>query len=82
MMNAGTIAALKASLKEYYKLGNSQTGKDHMSKIEKHFFWPAIQEAYVRSPKLNSPKTWPSGLSEIRRNITYYRDELKSSGQQ
>ena len=82
MMNTGTITAMKSTLKEYYKLGHSETGMDQMSKIERQFFWPAIQRAYVGSPNLNSPKTWGSGLSEIRLNLTYYRDQLKSFEQE
>jgi hypothetical protein len=67
------VETVKARLAEYYKIGSSQRGKARMSCVEQAFFWPAIAEAYVRAPNLNSPRTWREGLSEIESNLRYYR---------
>jgi hypothetical protein len=68
-MNKELIATLKSKLKDYYKQGN----RTKMSAVESAYFWPAIQEAYVRSPNLASPKTWREGLYEIHSSLRYYR---------
>jgi hypothetical protein len=78
-MNKETMASLKASLKKYYKMGDTNKGSIKMSPDESAFFYPAIREAYVRSPKLNSQKTWREGLYEIESNLRYYRDQLGQS---
>jgi len=79
VMNKETVAGLKNRLKEYYKMGDTNKGSDQMSPVERAFFYPAIRDAYVRSPKLNSPKTWREGLYEIESNLRYYRDQLGQS---
>ena len=72
-MTREDVEVVKARLANHYKRGNSQKGKAQMSPVEEAFFWPAITEAYVRSPNLNSPRTWREGLSEIESNLSYYR---------
>jgi hypothetical protein len=72
-MNKGTITVLKTRLREYYKMGDTEKGRNQMSPIESAWFWPAIQRAYVGSPNLASPKTWHDGLYEIGLNLRYYR---------
>jgi len=46
-----------------------------MSEVETQYFWPAIQEAYVRAPNLGSRKTWVDGLWEVEHSLLYYRPE-------
>ncbi len=72
-MTRKDVEAVKVRLAECYKMGNSDRGKAQMSDVERVFFWPAIAEAYVRAPRLNSQRTWREGLSEIESNLRYYR---------
>ncbi len=72
-MNKEMIAMLKSRLKDYYK----QANQAKMSHVESAYFWPAIQEAYVRSPNLASPGTWREGLYEIQSSLKYYRPKEK-----
>jgi hypothetical protein len=74
-MTKEEVGAVKSRLAEYYRMGDSQEGKAQMTRVEQAFFWPAIVEAYVRSPNLNSPRTWQEGLSEIESNLRYYRPQ-------
>ena len=69
-----TIAALKSQLAGYYEKG--KRGGRHMSEVETQYFWPAIQEAYVRAPNLGSRKTWVDGLWEVEHSLLYYRPEV------
>jgi hypothetical protein len=71
-MNKDRIATLKGRLQEFYKKGDTNEGKRLMSKAENQYFWPAIQEAYVKAPKINSPRTWRDGLYEISLNLRFY----------
>jgi hypothetical protein len=50
-----------------------------MSEIERAFFWPAIQEAYVKRPDLKKSSTWNEGLSDIERYLHHYRRLLDQS---
>src|ERR1700694_2767171 len=68
-MNKKIIADLKSDLKKYYK----QQDYRRMSEVERAFFWPAIQGAYVRAPNLARPQTRRNGLDEIELNLKYYR---------
>jgi hypothetical protein len=68
-----TVADLKSDLERYYK----QRDDVRMSQIERIWFWPAIQHAYVGAPHLGSPKTWREGLNEIELNLKYYRPALE-----
>jgi predicted transcriptional regulator len=72
-MNKESIAALKSQLKDYYERADDS----RMSAVERACFWPAIQEAYVRSPNLARPQTWRDGLYEIELNLRYYRPKKK-----
>ncbi|SRR5258708_1566309 len=78
-MNKESIRIIKDRLAEYRKAGNTNDGKRRMSSVEERYFWPAINEAYVRAPNLNAPKTWRDGLSEIHLNLTYYRPATRTS---
>lgn len=76
----GTITVITSRLKCLYKKGNTQRAQDQMSEIERAFFWPAIQEAYVKQPSLKKSSTWREGLSEIEYYLRYYRkllDQIK-----
>jgi len=68
-----TIKDLNNELAAYCKQGDTNKGTNKMSKIERAFFWPAIQEAYVKRPKLNDRSTWGPGLSDIEYSLLYYR---------
>jgi hypothetical protein len=68
-----TIDALKSQLKHYYRMGDTSRGRQQMSQVEAHCFWPAIQEAYVRAPRLSSRRTWNEGLYEIEFALRNYR---------
>lgn len=61
-----TIKDLNNELTAYYKQGDTNKGNNKMSNIESALFWPAIQEAYVRRPKLNDSSTWGAGLKRHR----------------
>lgn len=71
-MNKEEISALKSRLETYYEEGNTEKGQDQMSWVESSFFWPAIREAYINAPKLNSPKRWGTCLYEIGSSLRYY----------
>jgi hypothetical protein len=72
-MDKETIAALKSQLRNYYREGDTSRGKQQMSEVEAHCFWPAIQEAYVRAPRLSSRLTSNEGLYEIEFALRNYR---------
>jgi len=72
-MSKEAITALKSQLTDYYRKGCTNRGTQQMSSMESCFFWPAIREAYVRAPKLNSPKTWNAGLYDVESSLRYYR---------
>jgi hypothetical protein len=76
-MSLEVMTELKDRLKEYYKKGDTSKGKAGMSHVETTYFWPAIREAYVRAPNLNSRNTWQEGLSEIESSLNYYRPRDK-----
>jgi hypothetical protein len=76
-VNMETVSALKNLLKEYYNKGNSAKRKDQMSKVEGAFFWPAIQDAYVRAPNLAAQSTWSGGLYDINGYLRYHRPKEK-----
>jgi len=78
-VNKETIAALKSRLKEYYKKGSGDKAQRQMSKVERAFFWPAIQDAYVHAPNLNSRSTWPGGLYDIDDYLRHHRPKEKAS---
>jgi hypothetical protein len=59
------VGALKKRLKEYHRLGGTDSGKASMSKDERAFFWPSISEAYAYGPNLNAPKKWNEDLSAV-----------------
>jgi hypothetical protein len=63
-----TVADLNFRLKELFKKNKRRLGPA-MSPVERAYFWPAIQKAYVSAPKLSSPKTWPTGVAEIKINL-------------
>lgn len=73
-----SIRLLKDRLEEYYKAGNTNEGERRMSSVERRYFWPAVRDAYVKAPKLNSPQTWNNGLYEIHSSLTYYRQMLST----
>jgi hypothetical protein len=75
-VNKENLSALKSRLKDYYDEGNAETRRDRMSQIESAFFWPAVQKAYVRSPNLNSKRTWREGLGEVEGEPHYWRIQL------
>jgi len=68
-----TIAALKSHLEDYYRKGATDRGRQQMSPIEAQYFWPAVEEAYVRAPRLSSRQTWTEGLWEIEHSLRYHR---------
>jgi len=72
-VNKETVSALKSVLSAYYRSGDSEKGQRKMSRVESAFFWPAIQEAYVRAPKLSSPSSWKDGVAEIEMDLKYRR---------
>jgi len=72
-MDEQTIKDLKDSLKKYYDKGKTAEGKVQMSHVETAYFWPAIDEAYVRAPNLAKRNTWQEGLSEIELNLRHFR---------
>ena len=58
-----TVRAVKSALEQYCRKGNSAKGKTKMSEVEARFFWPAIQEVYVKAPNLNDPRLYEIQLS-------------------
>lgn len=72
-MDKETIAALKSQLKNYYRQGDTSVGRQKMSRVEAQYFWPAIQDAYVRAPRLSSRKTWNDGLYDIEHALRFLR---------
>jgi hypothetical protein len=72
-MDRETISALRSRLETYYDEGNTQTGRDQMSRIESACFWPAAREAYVKAPDPASPVTWLEGLYDVASSLRYYR---------
>ena len=74
-----TITGITSRLKCFYKKGNTEKAQSQMSEIERAFFWPAIQEAYVKSPDLKKSSTWNEGLSDIERYLHHYRRLLDQS---
>jgi len=74
-----TITGITSRLKCFYKKGNTEKAQSQMSEIERAFFWPAIQEAYVKSPDLKKSSTWSEGLSDIERYLHHYRRLLDQS---
>jgi hypothetical protein len=78
--NKDTIADLKSRLKEFYKKGDSDKGQSKMSKVESAYFWPAIRDAYVNAPNLNSPRSWQTGLNDIEDYLRYHRPEDPRKG--
>jgi hypothetical protein len=67
------IDALKSALRDYYRKADTLRGSQQMSPVEQQWFWPAIQEAYVKGPKLNSRQTWNDGLYNVEYYLRYYR---------
>ena len=74
-----TITGITSRLKCFYKKGNTEKAQSQMSEIERAFFWPAIQEAYVKSPDLKKSSTWNEGLSDIEHYLHHYRRLLDQS---
>ena len=72
--NKETVARIKTPLHHYYKQGEYKD--DAMSGIEKAFFFPAIQESYVKAPNISSRGTWKTGLADIEFYLTYYLRRL------
>ena len=72
-MDKETIAALNSQLKHYYRKGDTIRGRQRMSQIEAQYFLPAIQDAYVRAPRLSSRKTWNDGLYDIEHALRFLR---------
>lgn len=66
-----TVGALKAALKACY----NKRDDSKMSEVESRCFRPAVTEAYVHAPNLNSPKTWRDGLYDIQWDLRKYRPE-------
>jgi hypothetical protein len=73
-MTKKNVAAIKTALHDYYKQGEHKDAT--MTGIEKAFFFPAIQESFVKSPSLNSRATWQTGLQDIEFYLTYYLKQL------
>lgn len=71
--NKETVSVIKSRLKECYQKGKTGKGEAQMSAVERAFFWPAVSEAYVNSPNLNSRHAWQEGLSDIDYYLKYYR---------
>jgi hypothetical protein len=67
------ISVLRSRLESYYGAGNTQAGRDQMSRVENAFFWPAVREAYVKAPNLASPTTWLESLYDVASSLRYYR---------
>lgn len=74
-----TIAGITSRLQCLYKKGNTEKAQDRMSEIERAFFWPAIQEAYVKRPDLKKSSTWNAGLSDVEYYLHHYRRLLDLS---
>jgi len=66
------ISLAMSHLDDYFKRGNAEKYKEKMSKVERDFFWPSIQEAHALKPHLNSRKTWPSGSTVHPISITVH----------
>jgi hypothetical protein len=77
-MNKDTIKELKVLLQKYYKAGSTNKGQERMSRLERSHFLPAIQDAYVKAPSLNSRETWENGLYEVESSLRHYLGLLKS----
>jgi hypothetical protein len=75
-MNKETMAVLKGRLKECYKMGDGNRRSDRMSRFESTYFWPAVQDAYLKAPKLHARMTWQDGLDQIEFYLRHYRQML------
>lgn len=73
VMNKEAIAALKSQLRDYYRAGDTNRGRQQMSQVEAQYFWPAIQRAYVNAPRLSSRRTWNDGLYDIEHALRFLR---------
>ena len=71
-MDKEAIGVLKARLQQYYEKRNSKSDAE-MSDVERAYFWPAIQESYVKAPNPTSRHTWQLGLHDIKLYLTNYR---------
>jgi hypothetical protein len=63
----------QVALKDYYRIGHGNGSDSQMSDVEGRFFFPAAQEAYVKSPKLSSRQTLNEGLLNIDSSLRYYK---------
>jgi hypothetical protein len=68
-----TVGALNSRLTYYYKRGDSQKGRNQMSRVEESYFGAAVQGAYVERPNLNERSEWNSALYEVEEDLQYYR---------
>ena len=71
-MDKEIIGVLKAQIQQYYQKRNSKSDAE-MSDVERAYFWPAIQESYIRAPNPNSRNTWRLGLHDVKLYLTNYR---------
>jgi hypothetical protein len=71
-MHKEAISALKVRLQQYYEKQNS-TDEAQMSDVERAYFWPAIQQCFVKAPNPDSRNTWQRGLCDVRLCLTNYR---------
>ncbi len=71
-MDKEAIGVLKARLQQYYEKRNSKSEAE-MSDVERVYFWPAIQESYVKAPNPDSRNTWQLGLRDVKLYLTNYR---------
>ena len=74
------LARMKEELRAEYKARSTVRGQREMSDIEKHFYYPAISEAYRRlRVRTNSiPKfDWVHQLYDARSSISYYLADLR-----
>jgi hypothetical protein len=76
-MDKETIARLNAELTKYYIRGNTNKGKDQMSKAESDYFWPAIQEAHAFRPSLTQRTKWSEQLDEVEWKLQKNRPERR-----
>jgi hypothetical protein len=75
-MNREAMGVLKDRLKKYYKTGDGNRRNNRMSNIERTFFWPAIQGAYLNAPSLIAHRTWQAGLAKIESELLYWKQML------
>ena len=74
------LKTLKELLKSDYKDGDTNRGRQRMTEIEKHYFHPAVHEAYAAiRVRWNTIPTgqWFSELYSAQINITHMLHQLE-----